>query len=107
EAMESMGIDRQEGYELAFKCGRSLTILRRLRPAAGIAAPAEWEHLAASLKPALLAGGWTTDSELDKEVVASLAGETNYVAVEAPIRQTLNMSDPPFDKVEQVWQVRA
>lgn len=107
EAMESMGIDRQEGYELAFKCGRSLTILRRLRPAAGIAAPAEWEHLAASLKPALLAGGWTADSKLDKEVVASLAGETNYVAVEAPIRQTLNMSDPPFDKVEQVWQVRA
>jgi len=107
EAMESMNIGRQEGYELAFKCGRSLTILRRMRPAAGIAAPAEWEHLAASLKPALLAGGWTTDSELDKEVIASLAGGTDYVAVEAPIRQTLNMSDPPFDKVEQVWQVRA
>ncbi|MBZ2206525.1 hypothetical protein [Massilia soli] len=107
EAMESMNIDRQEGYDLAFKCGRSLTILRRLRPAAGIAAPAEWEHLAASLKPALLAGGWTTDSELDKEVVASLGGGTDYVAVEAPIRQTLNMCDPPFDKVAQVWQVRA
>jgi len=107
EAMKSMNIDLQEGYELAFKCGRSLTILRRLHPAAGIAASAEWEHLAASLKPALLAGGWTTDSDLDKEVVASLAGGMDYVAVEVPIRQTLSMSDPPFDKVEQVWQVRA
>jgi hypothetical protein len=107
EAMGSMNIDRQEGYELAFRCGRSLTILRRLQPAAGIAAPAEWEHLAASLKPALLAGGWTTDSDLDKEVVASLGGGADYVAVEKPIRQTLYMSDPPFDKVEQVWQVRA
>lgn len=107
EAMESMDIDRQEGYELAFKCGRSLTILRRLRPAAGIAAPAEWANLASSLKPALLAGGWTTDSDLDKDVVASLAGGSDYVAVEAPIRQTLTMNDPPFDKVEQVWQIRA
>ncbi len=107
EAMESMDIDRQEGYELAFKCGRSLTILRRLRPAAGIATPAEWWSLAASLKPALLAGGWTTDSALDKEVVASLAGVKDYVEAEAPIRQTLHMSDPPFDKVEQVWQIRA
>lgn len=107
EAMASMNIDRQEGYDLAFKCGRSLTILRRLRPAAGNAPPAEWEHMAASLKPALLAGAWTTESELDKEVVASLAGGTDYVAVEAPIRQTLHMSDPPFDKVESVWQVRA
>jgi len=107
EAMASMKIDRQEGYDLAFKCGRSLTILRRLRPAAGTAPPAEWEHMAVSLKPALLAGAWTTESELDKEVVASLAGGTDYVAVEAPIRQTLHMSDPPFDKVENVWQVRA
>lgn len=107
EAMMSMDLDRQEGYELAFKCGCSLTILRRLHPASGIAEPAEWAHLASSLKPALLAGGWSTDSELDKEIVASLAGGTDYIAVEAPIRQTLAMSDPPFDKVEQVWQVRA
>ncbi len=107
EAMTSMGIDRQEGYERAFKCGRSLTILRRLHPAAGVAPEAEWANLAPYLKPALLAGGWTTDSVLDREIVASLAGETDYTRVEAPIRQTLAMSDPPFDKVEQVWQVRA
>lgn len=107
EAMESMNIERQEGYELAFRCGRSLTILRRLMPAAGIAPPAEWQDLAESLKPALLAGGWTADSALDKEVVASLAGGTDYVAVESSVRRTLNMSDAPFDKVEQVWQARA
>ncbi|CAG2147294.1 hypothetical protein LMG19282_03124 [Cupriavidus campinensis] len=107
EAMESMSIDRQEGYELAFKCGRSLTILRRLMPAGGIAPLAEWQHMAESLKPALLAGGWTADSDLDKEVVASLAGGTDYVAVESPVRRTLNMSDAPFDKIDQVWQARA
>ncbi|WP_342612997.1 hypothetical protein [Burkholderia ambifaria] len=107
EAMGSMNIERQEAYDLATKCGRSLIILRRLQPAAGIAEPAEWGSMAKALKPALLAGGWTTDSQLDKEVVASLGGGTDYLAVERPVRETLGMSDPPFDKVEQVWQVRA
>lgn len=107
EAMESMGIDRQDGYELAFRCGRSLTIFRRLHPAAGIAPPAEWEHLAASLKPVLLAGAWTTDSALDRDVISGLSGGADYSAVETLIRPTLTMSDPPFDKVEQVWQIRA
>jgi len=107
EALESMGMERQAGYELAKKCGRSLTILRRLKPASGISENAEWAELAPALKPALLAGGWAADSELDREVVASLAGGTDYVAVEASIRRTLTMSDPPFDNVDQVWQVRA
>lgn len=107
EAMGSMNIERQAAYELAHKCGRSLVILRRLNPAAGIDAPAEWAGQAKALKPALLAGGWTADSQLDREVVASLGGSADYLAVEKPVRETLGMSDPPFDKVEQVWQVRA
>lgn len=107
EAMESMGIERQEGHDLAFKCGRSLTILRRLRPASGTFTPAEWQHLAAPLKPALLAGGWSSDSSLDREVVTILAGGVNYVSLESEIRKTLIMSDPPFDNVDQAWQIRS
>lgn len=106
EAMTAMNIDRQEAYELAQKCGRSLVILRRLNPAAGVDAPAEWAAHAKALKPALLAGGWTSDSNLDRDVVASLGG-SDYLSVERSVRETLGMSDPPFDKVDQVWQVRA
>lgn len=106
EAMVTMNIERHEAYERAQKCGRSLVILRRLYPAAGIDAPAEWASQAKSLKPALLAGGWAAESQLDRDVVASLGG-ADYLAVERPVRETLGMSDPPFDKVEQVWQVRA
>jgi len=107
EAFESMGIERQEGHDLALKCGRSLTILQRLRPAAGTAKPQEWEGVAQSLKPALLAGGWSVDSDLDKDVVASLTEDDNYQSIEKVIRSTLMMSDPPFDRVDQVWQVRS
>jgi hypothetical protein len=106
EAMATMNIERQAAYELAKKCGRSLVILRRLNPAAGIDAPAEWAGQANALKPALLAGGWAADSQLDKDLVASLGG-ADYLAVENPVRETLTLSDPPFDKVEQVWQIRA
>lgn len=106
EAMTTMNIERQEAYELAQRCGRSLVILRRLNPAAGVDVPAEWAGQASALKPALLAGGWAADSTLDKEVVASLGG-SDYLSVERPVRETLGMSDPPFDKVDQVWQVRA
>ena len=39
-------------------------------------------------------------------MVASLGG-SDYLSVERPVRSTLGMSDPPFDSVEDVWQVRA
>lgn len=106
EAMATMNIERQVAYELAQKCGRSLVIFRRQNSASGTHPPAEWVDQAESLKPALLAGGWTSSSELDKEVVASLGG-SDYLSVEGPVRATLVMSDPPFDRVDDVWQVRA
>lgn len=106
EAMATMNIERQVAYELAQKCGRSLVIFRRQNSASGTHPPAEWVDQAKSLKPALLAGGWTSSSELDKDVVASLGG-SDYLSVERPVRATLGMSDPPFDTVDNVWQVRA
>lgn len=105
-AMGKMNIERQEAYELAKKCGRSLVILRRLKSASGVYPDPDWAGQANVLKPAFLAGGWTTNSELDKEVVASLGGK-DYQAVETPVRETLTLSDPPFDRADQVWQVRA
>lgn len=106
EAMATMNIERQVAYELAQKCGRSLVIFRRQNSASGTHPPAEWADQAKSLKPALLAGGWSSSSDLDKEVVASLGG-SDYLSVERPVRATLGMSDPPFDTVDDVWQVRA
>ncbi len=106
EAMATMNIERQSAYELAQKCGRSLVIFRRQNSASGTYPPAEWADQAESLKPALLAGGWTTSSQLDKDLVASLSG-SDYLSVEKPVRATLGMSDPPFDTADDVWQVRA
>lgn len=106
EGFEAMGLDRQAGYELAHRCGRSLTILRRLISRGPSPRPA-WESSASSLKPAFLAGGWSANTELDKQILENLSGLTDYSALESMLLPTLTLPDPPLDRLKEYWQVRA
>lgn len=106
EGFVAMGLDRQAGYELAHRCGRSLTILRRLISKGPFPRPA-WETSASTLKPAFLAGGWSANSELDKQILESLSGLTDYFALESMLLPTLALSDRPLDRLNEYWQVRA
>lgn len=101
-----MGLDHGEGYELAHRCGRSLVILKRLISNAPVAEPA-WVSQATALKPALLAGGWSSDLPADCEVLKELGGHTTYSALEGILMPTLGMPDRPVDREADVWQVRA
>lgn len=106
EGFVSMGLERDAGYELAQRCGRSLTILKRLIPNGAVPQP-EWVQYAAALKPAFLAGGWSSSVQLDREVLQALGGFQNYAHLESVLMPTIAMSDRPIDKVAEVWQVRA
>jgi hypothetical protein len=101
-----MGMDHGHGYELAHRCGRSLTILKRLIKNAPVADPA-WVAQATSLKPALLAGGWSGDLPADCEILKELGGHSTYGAIEGILMPTLGMPDRPIDREADVWQVRA
>lgn len=101
-----MGMDHGQGYELAHRCGRSLTILKRLIKNAPVGDPA-WVAQATALKPALLAGGWTSDLPADCEVLKELGGHATYGALEGILMPTLGMPDRPVDREADVWQVRA
>lgn len=101
-----MGLDHGQGYELAHRCGRSLTILKRLIKNAPVAEPA-WVSQATALKPALLAGGWSNDMAADCEVLKELGGHATYGALEGILMPTLGMADRPVDREADVWQVRA
>lgn len=101
-----MGLDHGQGYELAHRCGRSLTILKRLIRNAPVADPA-WVGQAATLKPALLAGGWSSDLPADCEVLKELGGHATYGALEGILMPTLGMPDRPVDREADVWKVRA
>lgn len=101
-----MGLDHGQGYKLAHRCGRSLTILKRLIRNAPVADPA-WVSQAPVLKPALLAGGWSSDLPADCEVLKELGGQGTYGAIEGILMPTLGMADRPVDREADVWQVRA
>lgn len=101
-----MGLDHSQGYELAHRCGRSLTILRRLIKNAPVADPA-WVGQATALKPALLAGGWSSDLSADCDLLKELGGYASYGALEGILMPTLGMPDRPVDREADVWQVRA
>ncbi len=101
-----MGLDHGQSYELAHRCGRSLTILKRLIKNAPVADPA-WVDQAIALKPALLAGGWSSDVPADCDVLKDLGGFSVYNALERILMPTLGMPDRPVDREADVWQVRA
>ena len=101
-----MGLDHGQGYELAHRCGRSLTILKRLIKNAPVADPV-WVTHASALKPALLAGGWSSELAADCDVLKELGGYTTYGALEAILMPTLALPDRPVDREADVWQVRA
>lgn len=101
-----MGLDHSQGYELAHRCGRSLTILKRLINNTPVADP-PWLQLAPVLKPAFLAGGWSSDLETDCAILKELGDYPTYGALEDALMPTLSLADRPVDREADVWQVRA
>jgi hypothetical protein len=105
EALKAMGLTDERAAQLGRTCGRSVTILAR-RIASGTAQRPEWEGRA-ELIPAVLAGGWHTQREEDKQVVAQLAAVNDYFQFEDRLRGYLRMQDPPLEREGDVWKVRA
>lgn len=106
KAFVTMGLDESETYELARRCGRSLAVLARQIPS-GTAQPPEWLGKSESLIPALLAGAWKPSCVADTEVLKSLGGKATYEEVEAPLRGLTKLTDPPIDRVDDVWAMRS
>jgi hypothetical protein len=105
KAIATMGFEDDKAYDLARKCGRSITVLRRRL--AGSAAPKpEWMTDGRMLIPALLAGGWDSQSDLDRDVISAFANKP-YFEYEAEIRQFKRKQDSPLDQEQNIWKVRA
>lgn len=106
EGFIEMGMDYGQGYELAHRCGRSLTILKRLINNSPVDDPVWISHIP-QLKPAFLAGGWSSDLETDCAIIKELGDHPTYGAFESALLSTLPFSDRPVDRESHVWQVRA
>jgi hypothetical protein len=106
KALETMGFDETNTYELARRCGRSVTILARMHPGGTTSKP-QWHDDGSTLIPAMLAGAWLNSSQPDIEVVARLSGTLTYPQYEGELRKFLRYQDPPIERVDDVWTVRA
>lgn len=107
KAIELMGgYTAEQAYELARKCGRSLAVLARQIPSA-TAEPPEWMLHAQGLLPALLAGAWKASTASDKTILQAIGGSNTYEAIEAPLRPLTKLKDPPLDRIDDVWSMRA
>jgi hypothetical protein len=102
--LKSMGLDDEESFRLATRCGRSVTVLSRLN-ASSIARPPEW-HRDSTLVPFVLAGGWDAQNEYDRAAMEKLCN-TRYENIDASARKFASIADPPIDLDGAVWTLRS
>jgi transcriptional regulator with XRE-family HTH domain len=104
--LEKMGLQHHEAQNFAHDSGRSLTILRRLIPAAPSYRTPEWAtpEAARALIPALLAGAWDEGQEGDRAMLGDLAG-TSYDKVTAALTPLLSIADSPLRKAGNSWKI--
>lgn len=105
-ALTHMGMSESDGYDLARRCGRSLSVLERLKPNGNRPKP-EWHSKGTALLPALFAGAWSSVLTDDQDVLCSLGGADKYEVVEAPLRELSILQDSPVEQVGDVWTMRA
>jgi len=102
--LKSMGFDDEESFRLAVTCGRSLTVLSRIKSSGRVPFP-PW-HGDSKLVPMVLAGGWDASNERDCAVVAKLCN-TEYENVDVEARRLAAMADAPLDLEGAIWTLRS
>ena len=105
ECLMGMGFDHHEARNLANDTARSLTVLRRLIPAAPRHQP-HWAKAQPSkaLLVALLAGGWIDENKQDRAIIEALAEQKydQFVGEITPLVVTL---DGPIRKSGGAWKL--
>ncbi len=102
--LKAMDIHDEEAFRLAVTCGRSLTVLSRLKSSGIIPLP-KW-HNDPKLVPMALAGGWNASNEQDRAVIAKLCN-TTYDKVDVEARRLAAMGDAPLDLEGSIWTLRS
>lgn len=97
--------DSDMARRYARESGRSLAVLARRIPSANAKLPYWAGNL--DLIPALLAGAWDSGSLRDREMLARLAGVSEYPVYESTIRAFPTKDDSPLERKGNVWAARA
>lgn len=108
QALQDIGVDKNDSRRLSVLCGRSWSIFRRQHaknPA--ICAPDWLRHPAApALATLCLVGSWSTSRPADMEAVARIAGRA-YADLERDLAALAGLDDPPVLHIAHVWKAKA
>jgi hypothetical protein len=98
----------EEANRRARKCGRSITVYRRMFAAHGVAQLPAWAtpERAQELVPVLLAGGWSETNKSDQRAISKLAG-TGYEGVSKTLMGWVNQPDAPIRRIGDAWSLVA
>ena len=103
-ALTAAGLSDADAHRFAHASGRSITVLRRLMPAAPNYRPQWAKQAPPELIAAMFAGAWIETSEKDRKIVSSLAG-CPYERVEAALAPLAATLDGPLVRLGEVWKV--
>lgn len=104
EVLIKAGLPEEQAHRLAHASGRSITVLRRLMPAAPISRPDWAVSVSSELIAAMFAGAWVDTNPADRRVVAALAG-CDYDQLEAVLAPLTASSDSPIVRLGNVWKI--
>ena len=103
-ALIAAGFTEADAHRLARASGRSITVLRRLMPAAPNYRPQWAKHAPLELIAAMFAGAWSETSARDRKILSALAG-CPYEQVEAVLSPLAATLDGPIVRLGEVWKV--
>jgi hypothetical protein len=102
-ALARAGLGDEDAHRFAHASGRSITVLRRLMPAAPSYRSSWAEPASPELIAAMFAGAWVETSAPDRKIISNLAGRP-YEAVETIIAPLAKMGGP-LVRTGEVWKV--
>jgi DNA-binding XRE family transcriptional regulator len=103
-ALTAAGLSDADAHRFAHASGRSITVLRRLMPAAPHYRPQWAKQAPPELIAAMFAGAWIETSAKDRKIVSALAG-CPYEQVEAVLAPLAATLDGPIVRLGEVWKV--
>jgi hypothetical protein len=104
EALQKAGVSHDAADGLAQAIDRSLTAFRRSHAVSPTYPKPAWATDWPDLAALTLLGGWNSDNEADKEVVATLT-HREYFEVEQDLHHWASREDPPFITSGNNWQL--
>ena len=102
-ALGRAGLNEMDAHRYAHLSGRSITVLRRMLPAAPSFRPAWADPALPELIAAMFAGAWVESSARDRKIIGRLAGRP-YEDVEAVLARLASVGGP-LVRAGEVWKV--